>query len=149
MPNDLLKLKRRWVMNAGNSLKKTKPAILRGAQIDASNAFKYAWWFESFRDQLRTGVYRFSYFKIDGEIREARGTLDLSRIPAEHLPNLCQVLRTSGRRITRLSVITTSMPTVGAPSASITSSDLSQRCRKKKKKQKKNLKCFVSCMSVL
>ena len=86
MPNDLLKLKRRWVMNAGNCLKKTCPVILRGAELDASNAFKYAWWFESFRAQLRTGVYRFSYFKIDGDIREARGTLDLSRIPAEHQP---------------------------------------------------------------
>ena len=86
MPNDLLKLKRKWVMNAANYLKKTNPVILRGAQLDASNALKYAWWFESFRDQLRTGVYRFSYFKIDGDIREARGTLDLSRIPAEHQP---------------------------------------------------------------
>ena len=86
MPNDLLKLKRRWVMKAGNSLKKTRPVILRGAQLDASNALKYAWWFESFRAQLRTGVFRFSYFKLDGSIREARGTLDLSRIPAEHQP---------------------------------------------------------------
>ena len=84
MPNNLLKLKR--IMNAGNSLKKTKPAILRGAQLDASHAFKYAWWFESFRDELRTGVFRFSYFKKDGGIREAVGTLDLSRIPAEHQP---------------------------------------------------------------
>lgn len=86
MPNDLLKLKRRWVMNAGNSLKKTKPAILRGAQPDASIALKYAWWFESFRKQLRSGVYRFSYFKIDGQIREARGTLDPSLIPDDFAP---------------------------------------------------------------
>ena len=85
MPNDLLKLKR--IMNAANSLKKTKPAVLRGAQPDASCALKYAWWFESFRNKLRTGVYRFSYFKKeDGHIREARGTLDISRIPAEHRP---------------------------------------------------------------
>lgn len=84
MPKDLLKLKR--IMNAGNCLKKTKPAIFRGIQLDASYALKYAWWFESFRDKLRTGVYRFSYFKKDGDIREARGTLDLSRIPAEHQP---------------------------------------------------------------
>ena len=84
MPNDKLKLKR--IMSNANSLKKTRPVILRGAQLDASNALKYAWWFESFRDQLRSGVYRFSYFKIDGDIREARGTLDLSRIPAEHQP---------------------------------------------------------------
>ena len=73
-------------MNAANSLKKTRPVILRGAQPDKKIALKYAWWFESFRDQLRKGVYRFSYFKIDGDIREARGTLDLSRIPAKHQP---------------------------------------------------------------
>ena len=73
-------------MNAGNSLKKTRPVILRGAQLDASNALKYAWWFESFRDQLRTGVYRFSYFKIDGDIREARGTLCIDLIPEENKP---------------------------------------------------------------
>ena len=74
------------LMSTANSLKKTRPVILRGAQLDASNALKYAWWFESFRNQLRTGVFRFSYFKKDGGIREARGTLDLSRIPAEHQP---------------------------------------------------------------
>ena len=84
MPNDLLKLKR--LMKTADNLKKTQPVILRGAQLDASNALKYAWWFESFRNKLHTGIYRFSYFKLDGSIREARGTLDLSRIPAEHHP---------------------------------------------------------------
>jgi len=74
------------LMSTANSLKKTRPVILRGEQLDASNALKYAWWFESFRNRLRTDVYRFSYFKKEGGIREARGTLDLSRIPAEHQP---------------------------------------------------------------
>ena len=73
-------------MTAANSLKKTKPAILRGAQLDASNALKYAWWFESFREQLRSGVYRFSYFKKEGGIREAVGTLNPDLIPEEHMP---------------------------------------------------------------
>lgn len=73
-------------MNAANDLKKTRPVVLRGIQPDASIALKHAWWFESFRNQLRSGVYRFSYFKIDGQIREARGTLDLTRIPEEHRP---------------------------------------------------------------
>jgi hypothetical protein len=73
-------------MKAANALRHTRPAILRGAQLDARNALKYAWWFESFRNMLRTGSYRFSYFKKDGSIREAIGTLDLSRIPAEHQP---------------------------------------------------------------
>ena len=84
MPKDLLKRKR--IMKTANSLKKTRPVILRGAQLDASNALKYAWWFESFRDQLRTGVYRFSYFKIDGDIREARGTLCMDLIPEDNMP---------------------------------------------------------------
>lgn len=84
MPNDIKKLHR--LMKEADNLKKNSPVILRGAQLDASNALKYAWWFEFFRDRLRTGVFRFSYFKKEGGIREARGTLDLSRIPAEHHP---------------------------------------------------------------
>ena len=84
MPNDRIKLKR--LMFAANHLRKTKPVILRGATLDPSNALKYAWWFESFRDNLRAAVYRFSYFKKDGHIREARGTLNPAFIPAEHMP---------------------------------------------------------------
>ena len=84
MPNDIAKLRR--LMRAANHLKKDNPVILRGASINASQALKYAWWFEDFRTKLRTGVFRFSYFKKDGSIREAKGTLDLSRIPEEHHP---------------------------------------------------------------
>ena len=84
MPNDLKKLRR--LMRTANDLKKTRPAILRGAQLDNRNALKYAWWFENFRAKLSTGVYRFSYFKLDGSIREARGTLDMSRIPEDQHP---------------------------------------------------------------
>ena len=73
-------------MKAANSLKMTRPVILRGAQPDKKIALKYAWWFESFRDQLRKGVYRFSYFKKDGGIRDARGTLCIDLIPDEHRP---------------------------------------------------------------
>ena len=76
----------RRVMYAANYLRKNNPAILRGQAIGASRALKYAWWFESFRDKLSTGVWRFSYLKIDGSIREAVGTLDPARIPDEHAP---------------------------------------------------------------
>ena len=51
-----------------------------------SRSLKYAWWFENFRKQLATGAFRFSYFKKDGSIREAVGTLDFGLIPTEHLP---------------------------------------------------------------
>lgn len=84
MPNDINKLRR--IMRTSNYLKKTRPAIFRGAQLDASNALKYAWWFESFRNELRTGVFRFSYFKKEGGIREARGTLNMAHIPEDKRP---------------------------------------------------------------
>ena len=84
MPNDIKKLKR--LMSANNYLRKENPVILKGVEIDPSQALKYAWWFESFRTKLSTGIYRFSYFKEDGTIREARGTLDLARLPEDKLP---------------------------------------------------------------
>ena len=73
-------------MCVANYFKHNNPVILKGQPIDASRALKYAWWFEDFRSKLSTGKYRFSYFKIDGGIREAVGTLDLSLIPKENQP---------------------------------------------------------------
>ena len=85
MPNDIAKLRR--LMKAAHHLQNNDPAILRGASLNQSQALHYAWWFENFRDKLRAGVWRFSYFKKDGSIREARGTLDLSIIPADKMPS--------------------------------------------------------------
>ena len=73
-------------MSASNYLRQTNITILRGRKADASTALRFAWWFESFRKKLATGVYRFSYFKKDGTIREAVGTLDLTRIPVSRRP---------------------------------------------------------------
>ena len=73
-------------MFAANHLRKNNPVILRGQSVTSSLALKYAWWFESFRAQLASGVYRFSYLKKDGTVREARGTLDFARIPEDQLP---------------------------------------------------------------
>ena len=87
MPNDIKKLRR--LMKTANYLKKENPVILHGAKINPRRALKYAWWFEKFRKQLQSGVYRFSFFKKDGSIREARGTLDFSLIPDEQKPK-CQ-----------------------------------------------------------
>lgn len=84
MPNDIKKLRR--LMRTANQLKKEHPAILRGATLTQSQALKYAWWFEAFRKKLQSGTYRFSYFKTDGSIREAVGTLDMSRIPEDKRP---------------------------------------------------------------
>ena len=84
MPNDIRKLRR--LMSAANHLRKENPVILRGCPITASQALKYAWWFEDFRKKLATGIWRFSYFKKDGSIREAVGTLDMSRIPEDKRP---------------------------------------------------------------
>ena len=84
MPNDIKKLRR--LMFAANHLRKENPVILKGSPINPSQALKYAWWFEDFRAKLQTGVFRFSYFKKDGSIREARGTLDMSLIPEKDRP---------------------------------------------------------------
>ncbi len=79
-------LNRRRLMSAANHLRKENPVILRGCPITASQALKYAWWFEAFRAKLATGVYRFSYFKLDGSIREAVGTLCMDLIPEDKRP---------------------------------------------------------------
>ena len=84
MPNDIAKLRR--LMKAAHHLQNNDPAILRGASLDKSQALHYAWWFEDFRGKLRTGVFRFSYFKEDGSIREAVGTLNLDYIPEDKRP---------------------------------------------------------------
>jgi len=84
MPNDIIKLRR--LMKAANSIRQSKPAVLRGATPTQGQALKYAWWFENFRDKLRTGIWRFSYFKKDGTLREAYGTLSADYIPTDRLP---------------------------------------------------------------
>ena len=84
MPNDIKKLRR--LMKAANIIRRTNPTIYRGATITPSQALKHAWWFENFRSQLATGIFRFSYFKIDGSIREATGTLNPAYIPTDKLP---------------------------------------------------------------
>lgn len=47
---------------------------------------KYAWYFVRLREALKNGVVRFSYFKQDRSIREARGTLCATLIPMDKLP---------------------------------------------------------------
>ena len=84
MPNDLIKLRR--LMKAAHYMQKQNPVILRGHKIDQSNALKYAWWFEDFRNKLRQGAWQFSYFKTDGTIRMARGTLSPAAIPEDKWP---------------------------------------------------------------
>ena len=82
--NDIKKLRR--LMRAAHAIQKSNPVILRGVSITQSQAVKYAWWFESFRLKLQNSIYRFSYFKTDGPIREATGTLNLELIPEQDHP---------------------------------------------------------------
>ena len=82
--NDIKKLRR--LMRAAHAMQKSNPVILRGVPITQSQAVKYAWWFESFRLKLQNGIYRFSYFKTDGSIREATGTLNMELIPEDKHP---------------------------------------------------------------
>ena len=82
--NDIKKLRR--LMRAAHAMQKSNPVILRGVPVTQSQAVKYAWWFESFRLKLQNGIYRVSFFKTDGTIREAVGTLNLELIPEEQRP---------------------------------------------------------------
>ena len=47
---------------------------------------KYAWYFERLRRWMHGGIVTFSYWKKDGSIREARGTLCPSLIPEDKMP---------------------------------------------------------------
>ena len=46
----------------------------------------YAWYFHHLRVLMRTNIVQFSYFKTDGSIRQARGTLSLDLIPEDKRP---------------------------------------------------------------
>ena len=46
----------------------------------------YAWYFHHLRVLMRTNIVQFSYFKTDGSIRQARGTLCLDLIPEKDRP---------------------------------------------------------------
>ena len=47
---------------------------------------RYGWYFVRFRKWLANGIIHFSYFKDDGSIREARGTLSVHVIPRDDAP---------------------------------------------------------------
>ncbi len=88
MKNDINKQR---LMNAANYLNKHQTVLLRGAKLDRkqrrSFAMHMAWYFEDdFRNMLRTGVWQFCYFKKEGGIRQALGTLKYDLIPEEKRP---------------------------------------------------------------
>ena len=79
------------LMNAANYLNQHQTVLLRGAKLDRkqrqSCAMQMAWYFErNFRNMLRTGIWQFSYFKKDGDIRQAQGTLKYDLIPEDKRP---------------------------------------------------------------
>ena len=51
-----------------------------------SDIVEYAWYFHHLRVLMRTNTVQFSYFKTDGSIRQARGTLCTDLIPEEKRP---------------------------------------------------------------
>ena len=85
---NLKKLRR--LMYAANYLNKHQTVLLRGAKLDRRQskgfALHMAWYFEDFRKMLSKGIWQFSYFKKEGGIRQALGTLDFDLIPQEHWP---------------------------------------------------------------
>ena len=53
-----------------------------------SDLVRHAWYFENLREWLRKGVVTFSYWKKDGTIREAKGTLNDLFIPLDKRPHM-------------------------------------------------------------
>ena len=69
------------VMTMAHILHKHRPDHTWGAML------YYAWYFErSLRRLFLSQPIRFSYFKEDGSIREAVGTLNLDHIPEDKRP---------------------------------------------------------------
>lgn len=42
---------------------------------------------EDLRARLRTGIVEFAFIKLDGTLRQVRGTLNLNNVPATQHPN--------------------------------------------------------------
>ena len=89
MTTNIAKLRRR--MRRANYLYKQDIVLLRGAKLDRrakqSVSLQMASYFEyDFRANLARHKLRFSYFKTDGSIRQAVGTLNPAFIPEEHRP---------------------------------------------------------------
>lgn len=83
--NNIVKLRR--IMRRANYIRHNSAVLFKGAQVNQAQALHYSWYFErDFRKLLHEAPQRFYYFKKDGSLREARGTLDLSLIPADKHP---------------------------------------------------------------
>ena len=57
------------------------------SNVSWSELLRHAWYFVHLREMMKTGIVRFSYFKQDGSIREARGTLCASLVPDDKKPH--------------------------------------------------------------
>ena len=60
--------------------------VQTGRRWPWAQILKYAWYFEHFRGWLQTTTVTFSYWKKDGSIREAHGTLCMDLIPESQRP---------------------------------------------------------------
>ena len=76
MPNDIAKLRR--LMKVANYFHQ---------RMFRKQATEHAWYFERLRTAMQTGIVRFSYWKKDGSIREAVGTLRTVLIPPDKRPH--------------------------------------------------------------
>ena len=69
-----------------NDHKITLPLLAHHEVRSWSECMRMAWYFIRFRKALTDGIVKFSFFKKDGSIREARATLHPTLIPADKMP---------------------------------------------------------------
>ena len=86
-------IKQRRVMSVAGILQRelsVRTIITNGPTLTLnqrrSSALLDAWNLEHLRTAMRVSVVRFSYVKDNGDIREARGTLNFDLIPNQHIP---------------------------------------------------------------
>ena len=94
-------LQQRRVMNRAHMLYNERPfrqVMVKSPEgrkavaAEWKEILEYAWYFEWLKRAMQTGIVRFSYFKDNGDIREARGTLCFDIIPNENIPTTPHVI---------------------------------------------------------
>ena len=67
---------------------KVMPNSRHQIPLNWSQRLQLAWYFENIREWLQKGIVTFSYWKKDGSIREAKGTLNDLFIPLDKRPHM-------------------------------------------------------------
>ncbi|MCD8167617.1 MAG: SH3 beta-barrel fold-containing protein [Bacteroides sp.] len=66
-----------------SNLMKEAHSLGRTSGLNKSEALKKAWQLQKLYTRLREGIVRFHFYKTDGTLRQARGTLHTNYLPGK------------------------------------------------------------------